>query len=390
MSELIRHKSRNRQFWLLYAAAWLAYGASLGAVFVSGGSRFDAGLPVTIVCNVLPAALLGILVVQICRRLKWSERKQPRFFSIHILSLVLFAASWCFLTLLGLSVVYFLQSGAWVFLHWGGYAVQWQLFSGVMAYLTIASAVYVKQTEENLRAEEQLSAELRLRAASAEAARASAELAAIRARLNPHFLFNTLHSLMALVRTDADTAEAAIERFALMLRYVLQSQGESRAAAKAADVTFGEEWDFVQNYLELERLRLGDRLKLTTEIEPAALRYQLPAFTLQPIVENAVKYGVAPRANGGRIFISARSDNGNLIVKVCDDGDGKSSASGRNGSGLGLRLVRESLAARFGAAANLKTESAPSEGFKVSLTIPRVNSSEGVFKAPEIERQNLC
>lgn len=88
---------------------------------------------------------------------------------------------------------------------------------------------------------------------------------------------------MALVRTAADTAEAAIERFALMRRCVLESQRENKAAS--ADVTFAEEWNFVQNYLELERLRLGERLKLTTEIEDVALGYLLPAFTLQPIVE---------------------------------------------------------------------------------------------------------
>jgi len=183
----------------------------------------------------------------------------------------------------------------------------------------------------------------------------------------------------------AETAEAAIESFALMLRYVLQSQEESRAA-KAADVTFGEEWNFVENYLELERLRLGDRLKLTTEIEPAALDYRLPAFSLQPIVENAVKYAVAPRADGGHLHISAQSDNGNLIIKVCDDGDGKSSAGGRNGSGLGLRLVRESLAARFGSSANLKIENAPGAGFKVSMTIPHTVPSEQNTGALEIEQ----
>lgn len=378
----------NRQFWLVYSVAWLAYGASLGAVFVGGGSRLDGDLLITILCNVFPAALLGILVVQICRRLKWSERKQPQFVLIHILSLVLFAALWCFLTLLGLSVVSFLQrGGAWYFVRWGSYALQWQSFSGAMAYATIASAVYVKQINENLQIEEHRNAELRLRAASAEAARAAAELAALRAQLNPHFLFNTLHSLMALVRTDADTAEEAIERFALMLRYVLQSQEKSETPV--ADVTFGEEWNFVQNYLELERLRLGERLRLTTEIEPAALAYCLPAFSLQPIVENAVKHAVSPRADGGRLHIAAQIHNGNLIIKVCDDGGGKSSANEQNGNGLGLRLVRESLAARFGSAASLTTESVPNEGFKVSITIPRANLSGKDFDSSENGRQIL-
>ena len=113
--------------------------------------------------------------------------------------------------------------------------------------MTIVSSVYVKQTGENLRIEERCNAELQIRAVRAEAARAAAELAALRARLNPHFLFNTLHSLMALVRSDAEIAEAAIERFALMLRYVLQSQNENQT--DQSDVTFAEEWNFVCSYL---------------------------------------------------------------------------------------------------------------------------------------------
>ena len=372
------------QFWLFYSAAWTAYAASLGAVFVGIGNRFDANLLVTILCNVLPAALLGALVVKICRKLKWSERGKLQFVLIHILSLILYAALWCFLTLLDLSIVSSVQRGSWFFVRWDAFALQWQLFSGVMAYATIASAVYVRQINENLQAEERRSSELRLRAVRAEAARASAELSALRSQLNPHFLFNTLHSLMALVRTDADTAEAAIERFAAMLRYVLQSQTESRTPA--TDVTFGEEWNFVCNYLELERLRLGERLKLTTEIEPAALEYRLPAFSLQPIVENAVKHAISPRASGGQICVTARSDKENLIIKVSDDGAataGKSNGGEQSNNGLGLRLVRESLAARFGSAAGLATESVPNEGFKVLITIPKTNSSGENFNSFE-------
>ena len=140
----------------------------------------------------------------------------------------------------------------------------------------------------------------------------------------------------------------------------------------------------------LERLRLGERLQLTTEIEPAALLYRLPAFTLQPIVENAIKHGVTPRAGGGRLHIAARVDNENLIIKVCDDGSGKSLSNEQNGSGWGLRLVRESLAARFGAAAALEAKAIPDEGFKVSITVPGADSSEKSFNAPEIAAQKIC
>jgi sensor histidine kinase YesM len=275
----------------------------------------------------------------------------------------------------------------WKFAQWDKFAILWQLFNGVAAYLTIVSSVYVKQTGENLQIEERRNAELQIRAVRAEAARASAELAALRARLNPHFLFNTLHSLMALVRSDTETAEEAIERFALMLRYVLQSQDEKQTVE--TDVTFAEEWNFVCNYLELERLRLGDRLRLRTEIEPAALLYRLPAFSLQPIVENAVKHAIAPRARGGQIRVMARSEKDNLIIEVSDDGACKSTGNEQNNNGLGLRLVRESLAARFGSAARLTIETAPNEGFKVSMTIPRTKPSGKDSGFSENGGQNL-
>lgn len=369
---------RNYKFWIFYAAAWLIYAACLGAVFVVVGIRFDLNLPLQILCNVAPAALLGLLVFKVCKRLKWSERARPQFILPHVLGLFLFTISWCFLTLFCLTILSFANRGEWVFVRWDYFATLWQLFSGAMVYLTIASSVYVRQTGESLRIEERRSAELELRAVRAESARASAELAALRSQLNPHFLFNTLHSLMALVRTNAEIAEAAIERFALMLRYVLESQRENKTVS--ADVTFAEEWDFVCNYLELERLRLGERLMLTTNIEPAALNFRLPAFTLQPIVENAIKHAIAPRAEGGRLCIAARADDkDNLIIKVSDDGAKASenffikrqNGDGNNANGLGLRLVRESLAARFGTAAALTIEPETRKGFTVVMTIPR-------------------
>lgn len=360
-------------FWVSYSAAWLAYAVSLGAAFLVVGYPFDLNLLLQVLCNVVPAYLLGIFVIKICQKLKWNERKQPQFTLAHILFSIFFAASWSFLTLLDLSVLTYLQRGVWNFTRWGIATRQWQFFSGLMVYLAIASAVYVKQINENLQVEERRSAELQIRAVRAEAARATAELAALRNQLNPHFLFNTLHSLMTLVRTDAETAEEAIERFALMLRYVLHSQDEKQTAA--SDVAFADEWNFVQNYLELERLRLGDRLRLTTEIEPAAFEYQFPAFSLQPIVENAIKHAIALRADGGKLYITAQTENDNLLIKVGDDGAGISDNK-QNGRGLGLRLVRESLAARFGEAASLTTVTTSNEGFAVIIKIPRTRFSD--------------
>lgn len=368
--------NKNFRFWAVYAAAWSAYAASLAAVFAVQGSRFERGTFFTILSNVAPAVLLGLLVVWVCSRYQWRDQNRPRFFFAHVFLAAVFAAAWCSATLLALSVLISLQAGKWIFNSWGSYAVQWQLFSGLMAYFTIASAVYVGQVGERLRREERRVAELETRAAGAEAARHAAELAGLRAQLNPHFLFNTLHSLMALVRTDAAAAEDALERFAAMLRYVLQAQQTELNNHKFADATFADEWRFVQSYLGLERLRLGDRLRLKVEIEPAALACRLPAFSLQPLIENAIKHAIAPRTAGGTLSIKANVVGDKLRLEVADDGAGANAKPFGETNGLGLRLVRKSLTARYDQAFEMTIETTPATGFTVRLVIPLESVTE--------------
>lgn len=358
----------NNQFWIYYSVAWFFYAISLAAVFVAGGDSNVLNVLINVLCNVASAFLLGILVVSFCQTFKWSEGKQFTFVFVHILGASSFAFFWCFFTLVNLSVWVLLRDGFWAFNWWGNYALQWQLLSGLMAYLTISSSVYVQQTNEILRIESKKNAELEMRAIQAESAQRQAELSALRAKLNPHFLFNTLHTLMALVRTDARLAEEAIERFALMLRYVLQSQKDEKT--ERFDVLFAEEWTFIQNYLELENLRLGERLKVKSEVDPATLKVRLPAFLLQPLVENSVKWAVSPRAIGGEIWIKANLEGELLHISVKDNGDGAILENALNADGFGLRLIREILATRYGDSASLTIETASNKGFTASLVIP--------------------
>ena len=359
---------KAHQFWIYYSVAWFFYAISLGAVFASSWDSSSFNIFINVVCNVLPAALLGIAVVNFCEKLRWNKRNKTWFIIIHLVAASLFASLWSAFTLVNLSVWVLIRDGVWQFNWLGNYALQWQLISGLMAYVTIVSSVYVRQSNENLQIEVQRNAELEMRAVKAESAQRQAELSALRAKLNPHFLFNTLHTLMALVRTDAAAAEEAIERFALMLRYVLQSQKDEKA--ERFDVLFADEWTFIQNYLELENLRLGERLKVNSEIDSATLDVRLPAFLLQPVVENAVKWAISPRAIGGEIWIKASLERGFLNISVRDNGDGAVRENALNAKGFGLRLIREILATRYGDSASLTIETAPNQGFKVSLVIP--------------------
>jgi len=207
------------------------------------------------------------------------------------------------------------------------------------------------------------------RAARAEALMIDAELRALRAQLNPHFLFNTLHSITALVRLDPASGERALEQFAAILRYVLDVNRE-----RSEEVQLEEELGFVRTYLSLERLRLAERLKVVEEIDPEALECLLPAFSLQPLVENAIRHGIAPRAGEGTLRIFANLDNEQLVLEVADDGAGADGAKVAEASGVGLNAVRQRLEARWGASARMEIVTAPRNGFLVRIVVPAVTT----------------
>ena len=138
-----------------------------------------------------------------------------------------------------------------------------------------------------------------------------AQLVALRAQINPHFLFNALHSVGALVASDPTRADMALERLGDLLRYTLGTEDE---------VLFAEEWKFTQDYLAFEQLRLGDRLRLHVSVDPSALSTMVPPLILQPLVENAVRHGIAARTEGGAIDLTARVEDSRLVLCVRDDG----------------------------------------------------------------------
>lgn len=367
-SEKVPRAMRRSRFWLIYAAAWLPYAASYVVVFMSHGALLRNALTATLY-NVASAALLGVGVMWLCRRLTWPPRRPALFFAAHLAGALLYALLWWGAVTLFGSVVASIRYGEAVWMIFQGYALQWQFFSGLMIYGTITSVTYVWQVAVALRDEQTRAAEAEMRAARAESLRTRAELDALRAQLNPHFLFNTIHTLMALVRHDPAAAEDALERFAGLFRYVLDLQ---RARGDTTDdVTLAEELAFVRDYLALEKLRLGARLTVETQVDAEALGCPIPALTIQPLVENAVKHAVAPRAGGGTLRITARlGDDETLRLEVGDDGAGATAETLTATAGLGLRVVRERLAARYGGRAAFAIETSPGAGFVVRIDVP--------------------
>jgi sensor histidine kinase YesM len=297
-----------------------------------------------------------------------------------LVAAVLYAFLWVSAVSAIFTVLATIEKNHLTFVFLRSFALQWELFSGLMIYATLSSITYVLQITVDLREEERRLKEMELRAAQAEALQTQTELAALRAKLNPHFLFNTLHTLMALVRDDRAEAELAIEHFSSMLRYILRwgTDGGTREV-DSRDTTLADEWGFVQDYFALERLRLGDRLNVEIKIDPAVFDALLPPLTLQPLIENAIKHSIAPRAKGGTVSIAASVRAGELIVDVSDDGCGATRDQVENSSGLGLRLIAKTLSTQYDERAQLHIETSPHQGFTVRLKIPQAKHEPPTF-----------
>jgi signal transduction histidine kinase len=346
---------------LLYAAAWsplaVAYGVLIAQRGVPPAIAASAGFT-----SVLSAALLGAGVVVIARRIGGPDRGRLRLIALHALLALIYAGLW------SASIVAMMvgasESERTDFIN---NALGWQFVSGLMVYGVIAGIAAASDAWERVREQERV-------AARSEVLRAKAELHALRAQLDPHFLFNTLQSLMALVRSDAQAAEQAVERFGDLLRYVLDVNRERRDEAP-----LGDELAFVRSYLALEQLRLGARLRVVEDVDPDLLDGLVPTFALQPLVENAIRHAIAPHTRGGTLTTTARADGSDrLVLEVRDDGPGTTREHALAASGVGLRVLRQRLDVLYGSKARLEITTAPGEGFAATISLPlRTGSSVG-------------
>jgi signal transduction histidine kinase len=330
-------RRRLRPSSVLLIAALVAT-AAYAPAFAHHGLGFAVGAAAG---HVLPAALLGWGVWRLATRER-PPRPWGRAAAEHALGAVLYSGLWT-------AAVYALgrlaHPGG---IDWGDVAV-WQFLSGVPVYGMIAGVAHASRATARLR-ERDLAA-------------ARAELQALRAQLDPHFLFNTLHSVTALVREDPRGAEEALERFGGLMRYVLD-------AGRADEVALADELAFVRDYLALEGLRLGERLRVEEAVDAEALECAVPPLLLQPLVENAVRHGIAPRRAGGTVRLAARCTGARILLEVADDGAGADPAALPEADGLGLAAVRRQLEARFPGAGRMDVETRPGGGFVVRLAVP--------------------
>ncbi len=203
---------------------------------------------------------------------------------------------------------------------------------------------------------------------------ADARLDALRAQINPHFLFNTLNTIASKSRTDPDEARQLLQRLADFFRYATQQEGHF--------AEFAHEYFFVRTYLSLEQARFDDRLNIHYDIDPQVLATSVPVLIIQPLVENAVKHGIAPKPGGGTLGLRARVDPlaGSIRIGVRDDGVGMDSelltevATGTydspEGHGVGLRNIHERLERLYGNRYQFDIRSSPGKGTRITLELP--------------------
>jgi LytS/YehU family sensor histidine kinase len=346
--------SRPRQL-VLYIVLWIPLTGMLVYLFRAAGlSPEEAGI---LLCVLAPVyAVMCLVAWYPCRATPLKTSGVGRIIATHTAAAVLIAGAWM---LLAMGYV-FLLSLTQPFQNLGNHANLYKLIfgSGALIYALWVPSYYVILTLETSAQAEQRLSETRVLARDA-------ELRALKAQINPHFIFNSLHSISALTSIDPGKAREMCISLADFLRTTL-GMGEKTVIA------LQEELDLIHRYLAVEKVRFGARLCMEEEVEDGALTCIIPPLLLQPLVENAIVHGVAHLPEGGYIKLQANSNSDRLLIAVENNFDPDYRPKRR--SGIGLANVRERLETRYGKSA---TFAATKDGdkFRVDISLPAERSA---------------
>lgn len=345
----------RRAFWSVFAGAWLAYGGIfLLAALMQGEGLGQAGLGALI--SVLAPGLPSLYLVRRRRRLLDGSESWKVFIGRRVAEAVAFTATTSALAAT-LMWVCSLEPAAELGREPAMLAVAWTV-NGLFLYAVVTAFLMWTESLERVQ-------ETRTLVAREAVLRAQAEAKALRAQFNPHFVFNTLHSLMLLVRAEPDAAERAIDDVAELIRYASTLQRR-----EIDQVSLAKELAFVERYVSLERLRLAERLTVRWEVDGGLEDLLVPAFALQTLLENAIKHGISTRSEGGTVTIRGWQGDGMLSLEISDDGIGADPARIGGDGGSGLRLLARRLEAVYRGSASLAWRTAPGEGFVATVTVP--------------------
>jgi len=344
--------SRRRPLWLLISAAWLGP-ATLAALTEYVQSRIrGAAAPWRAVAfpfgDWLLCALLTPAVFVLAARFPLGPGRFGRRLLLHASASLGFCVAW---SGLGIAWGSLLNGGFWT--PYGGGVVGW-LFTtlpfGVAVYFSVLGVAHgISYLVQSARLTGQL---------------AEARLAALRTQMQPHFLLNSLNAITVVARDrDTSTAVRMLEQLGELLRRVLRSGGPP-------GVPLAEELDFVRQYLGIEEMRFSDRLRPVFDVEPSTLGAAVPEFLLQPLVENAVRHGLAGRTEATTVRIAARREGDDLVLTVTDDGPAPDTPTVEPGEGVALANTRERLRTLYGDRTSLELTRPPQGGASAVVRLP--------------------
>jgi two-component system, LytTR family, sensor kinase len=349
--------------WLWIAASWSACGlfdASQTVLIMHAEGRHHPWLPLfgTELAGWLPWALATPLVVGLARRYPVNRGINVQTPATHLAA---FAA---------LSAVAEAWS-AWLqvlFNPWGNRkwptfvdtfstTLLYQCLTFIIAYALILTVTYLvdareritRQATETARLNEDLS---------------RAQLAALRRQIEPHFMYNTLNSITGLVRDQK--SDAAVSMIVGLSEFLRRASEDSHRS----QVTLAEEVEYLQRYLDIQKVRFGERLQVTMDIPAELLRAQVPYLLLQPLVENAIKHGISKRVVGGTVRVAAACHNGNLCLSVYNDGPTLLTDWRATHTGVGIGNLRTRLQILHGSESGLELKRADVDGVEVVVTLP--------------------
>lgn len=340
----------DRRRLQLHLVAWLLVGLTLG-LLVRGliGVPWVAALSFSLPLG-LVAASISLSAWYLCRAIPLSRTSAARVGATAVSAALVTALLWSGIgriwwqALVGMELA---PDGAPM-----GALTSLLIGFGALAYVLAVAVHYLLYASEE-------STDAARRMLESEVAQRDAELRALRAQLDPHFLFNSLNSIAGLVSVDPDAARRMCQLLGDFLR-------DSLAIGASARITLGREVALAEQYLSVEQVRFGRRLQVQSDVAPDSAGLPVPPLILQPLVENAVRHGIATCLDGGVIGISARRAGPRAIIAVTNprDPDG-----GRRGTGFGLDIVRRRLGASWGDQAALVVEPT-ADTYRVSVTIP--------------------
>ena len=358
------HSGARSVRWRSIAAMWCAGGlleASQAVLIMRfGEGRRHAWLPLfaTALATWLPWALATPWIISLARRYPIIRGTTVRTVAVHLAAFATISAvaeAWSAL----LQVIFNPWGNRQSPTFWDTWSITllYQVLIFVIAYALILTITYLVDSRENIA--RQMTETARLNEELSKA-----QLAALRRQMEPHFMFNTLNSIAGLVRDRRN--DAAVSMIVGLSEFLRRATEDSHRS----QVTLAEEVEYLQRYVDIQQVRFGERLRVSVDIPADLLDAPVPGLLLQPLVENAIKHGIATRVVGGNIRVTGTRVNGSLFLSVYNDGPGFADDWQTNGAGVGLANLRTRLQILHGEASGLQMRRAGADGVEVVVTLP--------------------